>query len=296
MRQKRVLLISDLCCVGQCSISVALPVLSACGVEVCALPVTLLSTHSVGFYGYTKLDLAAEGEKILRHIKSEGIGFDCVYIGYLGGVGQAELAEHAISMFSDGALTVVDPAMADFGEFYPGLDEAYARRIGELCRRADIILPNVCEARILANAQGLSAEELAARLKRQFGAEVVVTGAEFAGDASPDCAHCANNCGAMTGAVYTENGGINAVKTAKVDRVCHGAGDVFKSAFTGAVLNGATIGEAAKIACDFVFDSVLNTLSEADHAYGLNFESCLPKLITAIRLLPKDRHLTAVFR
>ena len=144
MAYKRILTIQDISCLGQCSITVAMPVLSACGHEVCVLPTALLSTHTGGFGKPEVLHLTDMAEGIWRHWQRCGITFDAVLVGYLGSTGAVALTHRILDeLVAPGGLVIIDPAMADHGRRYSGLDEAYAQAMADLCRRADILMPNI---------------------------------------------------------------------------------------------------------------------------------------------------------
>lgn len=151
MPYQRILTVQDISCVGQCSITVALPILSACGLEACILPSAVLSTHTGGFTGFTVHDLTDEFPKIIRHWRQEQIRFDAVYTGYLCSVRQIDYLEELLqTLLAPNGKVIVDPVMADHGRLYPGFDETYAAGMRRLCRRADVILPNLTEACLLA--------------------------------------------------------------------------------------------------------------------------------------------------
>ena len=148
----RVLAINDVSCIGKCSLTAALPIISACGVECNVLPTALLSTHTGGFTGYTFRDCSEDIPAILRHWKSLGIQFDFIYSGYLGNIAQIEMVENIKNQFlADGGIFVVDPVMGDSGKLYAGFTDEYVERMKALCKQADYILPNVTEACYLAN-------------------------------------------------------------------------------------------------------------------------------------------------
>ena len=143
---KRVLTIQDISCFGKCSLTVALPVISAMGVETAVIPTAVLSTHTM-FKNFTVKDLTDQIVPITEHWRAEGIGFDAVYTGYLGSFEQIEIVEKLFDDFADSdTLRFIDPVMADNGKLYPAFDEAYAARNAELCRHADFIVPNITEA------------------------------------------------------------------------------------------------------------------------------------------------------
>ena len=147
MSYQRILTVQDISCLGQCSLTAALPILSACGFETCILPSALLSTHTGGFSGYTFRDLTDDIPRIRQHWQKEGIRFDAVYTGYLAGARQIdEVLDLIGALLAPGGMVAVDPAMADHGRLYAGFDEAFAAAMKKLCAAADIILPNITEA------------------------------------------------------------------------------------------------------------------------------------------------------
>ena len=154
MSYKRILTVQDISCVGQCSMTVALPILSACGVETCVLPSAVLSTHTGGFSSCTFRDLSGDFTAIRDHWQREGITFDAIYTGYLGSVAQIGMVKEMFrDLLTPEGIAVVDPAMADNGALYKGFDEAYARAMQDLCSCADIIIPNITEACMLTMTQ-----------------------------------------------------------------------------------------------------------------------------------------------
>ena len=154
MSYPKILTIQDISCVGQCSLTVALPILSAAGLETCILPSAVLSTHTAGFTGFTVRDLTEDIPAIAAHWKKENIAFDAVYTGYLGSTEQiAYVKEIFASLLKEGGLTIVDPAMADNGALYPAFDKAYVDAMKTLAFTADIILPNITEACFLTDTE-----------------------------------------------------------------------------------------------------------------------------------------------
>ena len=148
---RRVLTMQDISCVGQCSTTVALPILSACGLEACILPTALLSTHTGGFGKPAVVHFDGALTDIWHHWQENGITFDAILVGYLGSLAAVKAAGEIIDrLLAPGGVAIVDPAMADNGKLYSGFDEDYVRAIGSLAGKADIILPNVTEAAILS--------------------------------------------------------------------------------------------------------------------------------------------------
>ena len=154
MDYKRILTIQDISCVGQCSLTVALPSLSACVVECSVIPSAVLSTHPAGFTGFTVRDLTEDMPAIKDHWLKEGIRFDAIYTGYLGSTRQiGYVADIFAATAAEGCVKVVDPAMADNGKLYPAFDEVYVEGMKELCAKADYVLPNITEACFLAGVE-----------------------------------------------------------------------------------------------------------------------------------------------
>lgn len=152
MAYPKILTIQDISCMGQCSLTVALPIISACGVETCVLPSAVLSTHTGGFTGFTFRDLTEDMPSINNHWQKEGIKFDAVYTGYLGSAKQIEYVKEIVATSKkEAAPFIVDPAMADNGKLYAGFDDAFVQEMKELCRVADYVLPNITEACLLTD-------------------------------------------------------------------------------------------------------------------------------------------------
>ena len=277
MSYKRVLTIQDISCVGQCSLTVALPILSACGLETAILPSAVLSTHTAGFTGFTVRDLTDDVPGIAAHWKKEGIGFDAIYTGYLGSTQQIDyVADIMDNLGNPGCKNIVDPAMADNGKLYPAFDEAYVAEMKKLCAKADILLPNITEACFLTDMpyketyDEAYVVELLTKLTALGAKAVVLTGVGY----TPE----------ETGAVVLEEGKISRYVHKRLAKSCHGTGDVYASAFTGAYMQGFTTYESAKIAADYVVQSMLNTQDDDSHWYGVKFETAIPDLIKALNL------------
>ena len=272
MSDPRILTIQDISCVGQCSLTVALPILSACGVETAILPSAVLSTHTAGFTGYTFRDLTEDMPKIAAHWQKEGIAFDAFYTGYLGSAQQIQYVEDIFHTLGRGrGLKIVDPAMADNGKLYPGFDHAFVEEMKKLCFGADIILPNITEACLVtdtpyqetydqAYVQGLL-DALTAR-----GAKtVVLTGVSYQEG--------------RTGVVVYENGKQAYYEHRRISKGCHGTGDVYAAAFTGAMVRGLSTYDAARVAADYTVLCIEKTVGDPDHWYGVKFEKAIPDLL-----------------
>jgi len=275
--QKRILTIQDISCVGQCSTTVALPIISACGVETAVLPSGILSTHTAGFTGFTVLSMTEEFPKIMAHWKKEGITFDGVYTGYILR-DQIDYVIEICDKFNKGKK-IIDPVMADNGQFYYGFDEQFASLMAKLCRGADVILPNLTEAAFLLGESPVTEgydkdyiEILVRRLATELNVKtVVLTGVSFSKDE-------------LGVACYDEQTDcVNYYFSERIERNFHGTGDIYSSAFVGAYMSGFSEFESAKIAVDFTVDAMKITLPYAkEHWYGVFFESALLKLANKI--------------
>ena len=275
MNYPKLLTIQDISCVGQCSLTVALPILSACGVETCILPSAVLSTHTAGFTGFTCHDLTDDIPAIAAHWQKENIKFDAFYTGYLGSEKQiAYVKDIFAKLGKEHAMTFVDPAMADNGKLYPAFDLAYANTMKSLCFAADIILPNLTEACLLTDTpyQETYTEafitEVINKLKAAGAKTIILTGIGY----TPD----------TTGVIVVEKDTTRHYTHKRIPKGCHGTGDVYASAFVGAYLRGMSAYDAAKLAADYTVKCIEITQSDPSHWYGVKFEQVIPDLISKL--------------
>ncbi len=271
MDYKRILTVQDISCVGQCSITVALPILSACGFETCVLPSSILSNHTTGFDGYSYRDMAGEMPLIQQQWQRQNIKFSAIYSGYMGSIQQLENLKSIISTcLEDCGWVIVDPAMADGGVLYPGLDDAFAAKVKEIVPYAHWLLPNVTEACLLTdtpyreNYDEVFIIELLEKLVLLGCSNVVITGVSYSEG--------------YTGVATYEDGTYGYYSHRKIEKSVPGTGDVFASVFTGAILKGYDAKKAAGIAADFVVDCLEETVKHPNHSYGPVFEPVLKKL------------------
>lgn len=273
MAYKRILTIQDISCVGQCSMTVALPILSACGHETCILPTALLSTHTGGFGKPAVVHFDDSLEYLWHHWQDNQITFDAILVGYLGTVkAVAAVGEIMDTLLAPGGISIVDPAMADHGKRYSGLTEEYALAMEGLCRKADIILPNVTEAACFSGIpyQGELTEGYVAELLESLNHPcVILTGTGYREG--------------QTGVTIWEGKNQTAYFHPKVGKNCHGTGDMFAACFTGALMQGKDKLEAVKIAADFVYKAIEKTVEAPVHWYGVKYEQALPELIRRLQ-------------
>lgn len=274
---KRILTIQDISCVGKCSLTVALPIISAMGVETAIIPTAVLSTHTM-FKNFTFHDLTDEIVPITNHWKSENIGFDSIYTGYLGSIDQIEIIANLFDEFkTEDNLIIVDPVMADNGKLYPAFDEAFASKMATLCAKADIILPNITEASFMTGMEYKEKydeeyiKEMLIKLSN-LGAKIsVLTGVSF-------------NEGTTGVMGYDrEKGEYYYYPHKRIDAVYHGTGDIFASTFVGAMGNNLTWKEAIPVAADYTAKCIELTLADKKGRwYGVNFEEAIPYLLKRI--------------
>lgn len=276
MAYKKILTIQDISCVGQCSLTVALPILSACGLETCILPSAVLSTHTAGFSGFTFRDLTDDMPAIQAHWQKEGIRFSAIYTGYLGSLKQIGYVKNILeTMGTEDCIRVVDPAMADNGQLYSIFDMEYVEGMKVLCSAADILVPNITEACFLTGVEYKEVydeayiQTLVEKLLALGAKTVVLTGVSYAAG--------------KTGVLVCENGKTDYYEHDKIAKGCHGTGDVYASAFVGALMNEKTVFAAAKIAADYTVKCIENTRGDADHWYGAKFETALGDLIQMLK-------------
>jgi len=285
---KRIVTIQDISCVGKCSLTVALPIISAMGVEAGVLPTAVLSTHTA-IEGFTFHDLTREIPPISEHWQKLGFTFDAVYTGYLGSFEQLELCTEFIRTFrmsrdpltgkEHPACVFVDPVMGDHGRLYSGFTTDFVREMGRFCALADVIVPNMTEASYLLGIDYLKDgeyDEAYVRdvLRRLCGLGVrnaVLTGVSF----SPE------NVGFM--GLNAESGEFFSYFTEKIPNVFHGTGDIFASTAVGALMNEFSLEDSLAAAADYTLECIRETLRDpVGCEYGVNFETAIPYLLRRI--------------
>ena len=270
---KRIVTMQDISCLGKCSLTVIHPVISAMGVECAVLPTALLSTHTA-FPAPAVTELTGCVRPILDHWQTIGAGFDGILTGYLASEEQAALALELIDRFGENAILVHDPAMADHGRLYAGISPKMVDAHRELCRRADLVIPNLTEACLLtgrsysADIQVSEVEEMLRELFSWCGKFAFITGV-----------HDGNSLGA----IGYDGKSFHRSFMPQVEIVCAGTGDILSAAFLGAVMRGAEYKMALDIAVGFTQHAVQLTAADPDRRfYGVNFEPALPDFIRRI--------------
>ena len=274
---KRIVTIQDISCLGKCSLTVALPIISVMGVEAAIIPTAVLSTHTM-FKNFTFKDLDDQIVPITDHWKNENIKFDGIYTGYLASAQQIQTVMGVIEKLrEDNTLVVVDPAMADNGKMYPAFDETFPKAMAKLCGIADIVLPNITEACFMTDTEYKTdydkayIDDLLKKLAALGCKKVVLKGVSLDGKYGVLCYDC-------------KTGEINSYYHEKLSRSFHGTGDVFASTFVGASMRGKDMLESVKLAADYTVESIRKTLeSDEPNWYGVDFESAVGLLIDRLK-------------
>lgn len=280
---KRIASIQDISCLGRCSLTVALPVISAMGVECAIVPTAVLSAHTA-FPGFVSRDLTDQLPAIAEHWRAQHVHFDALYTGYIASVEQVQqVLDFFDAVKSGDTLLIADPAMADHGKLYSGFGEDFPAAMARVVARADVALPNVTEACLLTGTPCREdvdqdfARELLRRVAALGAKRVILTGVSFDGD----------RLGAMgydssTGEFFSCAGKRNPASF-------HGTGDIFAATVTGGLMRGMTLRQATALAVEFVLACIDATARDPQAGwYGVEFEKALPLLCDRVRDLPEN--------
>ena len=274
---RRIMTIQDISCVGKCSLTVALPIISAAGVEAGVLPTAVLSTHTA-FPKFTFCDLTDEIQPISDTFAELGIDFDAIYTGYLGSFRQLELVSDFIDKHGKGAVVVIDPVMADNGKLYPGFTPEFAASMAKLCGKADLVIPNMTEASFMLNIPYNPnydedyVKDVLVKLTGLGCKKAALTGIGF-------------KKGEIGVYMYdSEKKSFFFYANERLDASFHGTGDVYASATLGALMRGHSTEQALRIGVDFTLECMKKTMADENHRfYGVNFEEALPYYIELLK-------------
>lgn len=274
---KRIVTIQDISCVGKCSLTVALPIISAMGIETAVIPTAVLSTHTA-FKNFTYRDLNGDLPKIAKHWKQEKFNFDGIYTGYLGSIEQIDILKEFFKQFKiPDNFIFIDPVMADNGKLYAGFDANFVKEMKKLCKMADIIVPNLTEASYMLEKEykeiysEQEIKDILIELSNLGPKYVVLTGVSFKD----------NKLGVMS--YNKETNEFFTYFKEKIPAKYHGTGDIFASTLVGAITNNNTLEEGLKIAVDYVWETINDTYkTNKKDAYGVKFETKIPYLINRI--------------
>jgi len=281
LNQKNILAIHDISCFGKCSLTIALPVISATGIAVSVIPTAVLSTHTGGFTGYTYRDLTADILPITDHWQTLSLGFDAIYTGYLGSERQLDIvAELAKRFKTKKSLMIIDPVMADNGHLYTGFTPNFVKGMRNLCAtNADVITPNMTEALLMLEepyCEGPYTSEYITDIIKKLASlgkmRIVLTGVYFDGERYGAAAYDGSDSGGI-------GNGVHFAMAKRVPGMYHGTGDLFASVLTAALTKGNTLQHATDIAVKFAAESITRTFEAGTEArYGVNFEAGLGEL------------------
>lgn len=281
--QKRIITIQDISCLGRCSITVALPVLSSAGVETTILPTAILSTHTGGFTGFTCCDLEKEVMPIVNHWMSlDDVKFDAVYTGYLASSYQVDLIKKVFNIIKEkhNVLIMVDPAMADNGKMYPAFDDEFALKMKTLCMEADIIVPNLTEACKMIGKEYVSGvtskeyiEDIMWELSKIGAKKIVLTSVVLKeGEIGSACLD-------MT----KDKKEVEYYFNDRIEGYFHGSGDIYSSSLLAGIMKDMSLIDAVKLASRFTYNCINRTKNEGTPVrYGVNFEEEIPGFINMI--------------
>ena len=274
---KRIMTIQDIFCVGKCSLTVALPIISAAGVEAGVLPTAVLSTHTA-FPKFTFRDLTDEITPISDTLKELNIDFDAIYTGYLGSFDQLKLVEKFFDDFKkDDTFILIDPVMADNGKLYAGFTEEFAKAMAKLCSKADLIVPNLTEASFMLgieykeNYDESYIKDILKKLTTLGVPKVALSGISFSDD--------------KIGVYYydSEKDEYYSYFNEKLPVAYHGTGDIFASSALGGIMKGLSPEDALSLAVDFTLECMKYTMADENRRfYGVNFEEALPFYISRL--------------
>ena len=275
---KRILTIQDISCVGKCSLTVALPIISAFGIETSVLPTAVLSTHTA-FSGFTFRDLTCDIKPITEHWLSQNIDFDAIYTGYLGSLEQIDLCKDIFEKFKKkDNFILVDPVMGDNGMLYKGFTQEFADNMASLCSKADIIVPNLTEASFMLHTTYVEenydenyVRDLLKKLTDLGSKIAILTGISLSDDKI-----------GIYGYDREKNQYFNYFSK-QIFAKFHGTGDIFASTLCGALTKGKSLSDSAKLTVDYTVQCIKETMKNKEHNwYGVDFETCLPFLIENI--------------
>ena len=275
---KRIVSIQDISCLGKCSLTVALPIISAMGVECSIVPTAVLSTHTM-FQNFTCKDLTDQIGPIARHWQAEKIRFDAIYTGYLASAEQiGDVCDFFDAFKTEDNLIVVDPVMADNGKLYPAFGPEFPAEMAKVCAKADLIVPNLTEASLLTGLPYRTEydesyiREMLQALAKLGPRYVALTGVSFEKG--------------RLGVMYydKETGTFGSYFNEHLPASFHGTGDVFASTCVGGLMNGLSLGDALSLAADYTVECIRLTLQAPDARwYGVNFEEAIPYLVDRLR-------------
>lgn len=262
--------VHDISGVGRCALTVAIPVISAMGAQVCPAPTACLSAHTA-FKDIETVDLTDFLGRMLKAWTRTGEKFDCIYTGYLGSPAQAQLIAEFMDSQS-GAMKIVDPVMGDDGVLYSGITDGMARAMLDMCRRATLITPNLTEYAALTGEKYSLEERTAAEVERMLGR----LEAQSAVITSVPCE------GRLVNACRDAGGRVSIIPFRTLSRHYPGTGDLFTSVVCGAMVQGAQLEDAVRRAADYVSNTIEVSMDiDIDGNYGVQLEATLPMLMNS---------------
>lgn len=277
------LAIHDISCVGRCSLTVALPIISSTGIECTVIPTTILSTHTGGFTDFTYRDLTGDITPIINHWMTLGLRFDAIYTGFLGSFRQIAIIADILDRLKKNTMIIIDPVMADNGKLYTTFPSKFPIEMRKICSKADVLIPNITEATFLLNEEYIDGpysleyiDELMKKLTVFGPKKIVLTGVFFDDKKIGVTTYDAKTC--EKSYHFSD----------RIPGYYYGTGDIFGSAVVAALVNGRNLSDASKIAVDFTVESINRTYNaKTDVRFGVNFEKGIEKFIKDVAGNPK---------
>lgn len=266
---KRIAALNDLSGMGRCSLSVALPIISACGAECCPLPTAVL-TRQTGFESYSCLDLTDKMKRFCDDWKSES--FDGIYTGFFSDPAQAEVALDFIKQHSESECVLVDPVLGDCGEPYSVYSDGLYESVVRLVGAATAITPNLTE---LAMLTGKSYNDLI----MMTSAELYETCRSLMSDRLKTIFVTGIPSGDKLNNLVCTESGFTVASSKRYSGSFSGTGDMFSSVCVSELVKGRGAEEAAQKAARFICKSVGESIKEGlDPRYGTAFQKYLGML------------------
>ena len=266
----RVAAVHDICGYGNCSLAVALPVVSSAGVDVLPIPTSVLSAHT-GFPSYTFLDTTDQLNDYIDNWQELEVEVNGIYTGFLGSEEQIDIIKRLHSLYPE-AVTIIDPVMGDNGEPYSTYTPELCSKMRELVPIADLLTPNLTEASILLdedypgiNISATAGREIAQKLINMGARNVVLKGIEDGDE--------------VLNIVLSEHGDYAEVRNKlHVERI-HGTGDLFASLITAGLFSGHSLVESTQFAADFVYDAIeYSSTLPGFRLRGVNYEPMMYRI------------------
>ncbi len=264
----RVAAVHDICGYGKCSLTVAIPVLSAGGIDVCPVPTAIFSSHTM-YPAYTMRDTTEDLQKYIDAWANIDVDLDAIYSGFLGSKDQIDIILELKNRYPH-ALMIIDPVMADHGKMYPTYTQELCDEMKRLAAVADVLTPNLTEASFLTGlpytGQSPSREEIDRLMDAllELGAKYIVLKG------------ITDNAGSITNFIAGHDIKTSSISGPLYPVSLHGTGDLFASVLSAVLMSGKDLEQATAFATEFVYHAIEISTDQPDYQRrGVNFEPLL---------------------